>query len=1348
MTSIKHPLQTFMSKHIFKFGFTIAGIMILGVVLLLPNNRSFQETATTGTLEEAESGLEARIKRKVARTDYFNMIYGDPATHSIPADIIAREMAFAKGLPKMDEAAAKYSALGVTWVEAGPNDVSGRVRAIALDVTNSATILSGGMSGGIWKSTNSGADWRLVSESHLAVTRVAQDTRAGQTSTWYAGTGEKTGTSFNNGTESGEVLHGTGIYKSTDSGETWTRIQSSGPNTVATGLYDFVEELVVSPTTGSVLALLNQDGVHRSADGGATFTRVLGTDGNSRYGDIAVDANGNLLVVIFNTVDFVASGVYRSVDDGVTWTEVFENNGATFPSPYDNTYDRTVMAISASNPDVAWLLTYMGQKAETDHDDMRLFKLTISTGTYDNRSAGIPKYLDGNGAVNVGGFDTQGGYNMTIAVHPTDENHVVIGGTNLFRSRDGFATVEANKADGWIGGYAIANDISQYANHHPDNHALLFDPNSPNMLYSGHDGGISVNSDVTPVGAVNWTRLNNKYNITQFYQASIARDAGDNRIAAGAQDNGSPFFSFDGTTTSASVDQSSGDGAYQYLGTNVMYSSSQTGSARFYELDGGALSLVSIVKPCNGCGQLFVHPYTVDPTMETIAFYPAGQDLYRGVAPDGQNTFDFTWTKLDALQLPTGYGFSALTAFEGAGTGTLYYAGYSATGAPKTFRFNQSQTAINGATEVSIPGATAGGYILDIAVHPQDADEILVVISNYNTESLYYSANGGQTYTAVEGNLAGTGNNGPSVRSATILPMNGEKIFIVTTSTGTYSAQAMNGTSTTWTQEGASQMGNVPGAWIDSRVSDGRILVATHGRGAFVGTPATVSANTAPVATNVSGTGNEDATTSVTLSATDANSDALTYSVVAQPTNGTVTVSGTTATYTPTANSNGADSFTYKANDGTADSNTATASVTVTAVNDVPSFTIGGNQSIAVDAGAQTVSGWATGISAGPANESSQTVSFSVTASNLALFSSAPAVSANGTLTYTANAGMTGTSSIDVTVSDDGGTANGGVDASAAQTGSITVAASANAAPVAVDVTASGNEDERSDGQLSASDADFDALTYVVVVQPTNGTVTVNGSTASYIPNDDFNGIDTYTYKANDGTSDSNTATATVTVASVNDAPSFTVGASQTVNLSVGSAGEQTVVGWATDISAGPANESSQTVSFTFTQVEAAQFAVAPAVSADGVLTYTLSATASGVTALSLIISDDGGTENRGVDTNPVHQSFDLTIVNDTANEDAALPTEFALNGAYPNPFNPSTTISFDLPVAADVEIQVVDLIGRTVMSIPRQSMSAGANQRVQLNASSLTSGSYMYRVIVTGANLSDVKTGTFVLLK
>ena len=97
--------------------------------------------------------------------------------------------------------------------------------------------------------------------------------------------------------------------------------------------------------------------------------------------------------------------------------------------------------------------------------------------------------------------------------------------------------------------------------------------------------------------------------------------------------------------------------------------------------------------------------------------------------------------------------------------------------------------------------------------------------------------------------------------------------------------------------------------------------------------------------------------------------------------------------------------------------------------------------------------------------------------------------------------------------------------------------------------------------------------------------------------------------------------------------------------------------------------------------------------------------------------------------------------------DEGRLPEEFQLRGAYPNPFNPSTTIRFDLPEASEVGVVVIDLLGHQVLSVPSRQMAAGANQTLRIDASSLASGTYVYRVMVRGSQASTA-TGTMTLLK
>ncbi|MCA0757054.1 PKD domain-containing protein [Paenibacillus sp. N4] len=214
--------------------------------------------------------------------------------------------------------------------------------------------------------------------------------------------------------------------------------------------------------------------------------------------------------------------------------------------------------------------------------------------------------------------------------------------------------------------------------------------------------------------------------------------------------------------------------------------------------------------------------------------------------------------------------------------------------------------------------------------------------------------------------------------------------------------------------------------------------------------------NTPPVARTDSVQGHEDQPLSGALSASDAEGDDLTFSLVDQPLKGTVSIlpSGQ-FTFVPDADWNGTDSFTFKVNDGKEDSEPAVLSVTMDPVNDAPSFNKGEDQAANK---ADTVQGvnvpaWASGLSAGPANESGQALAFSVTNDRNDLFAVQPKVAPDGTLSFTPKAGISGTAAVSVILKDDGGTANGGVNASAVQTFNITIDAVAPVTEASVNPT-------------------------------------------------------------------------------------------------------------------------------------------------------------------------------------------------------------------------------------------------------------------------------------------------------
>lgn len=289
---------------------------------------------------------------------------------------------------------------------------------------------------------------------------------------------------------------------------------------------------------------------------------------------------------------------------------------------------------------------------------------------------------------------------------------------------------------------------------------------------------------------------------------------------------------------------------------------------------------------------------------------------------------------------------------------------------------------------------------------------------------------------------------------------------------------------------------------------------------------------------------------------TDVEGDAFTITSVTQGTTGTVVITGggTGLTYQPNADACGPDSFTYTITGGS----TATVTVTVTCVNDEPSFTAGANPTVLEDSGAYDAA-WATAISRGPSpTEDGQTLNFSVTGNtNVSLFSVAPAIDpATGNLSFTPAPNANGTADVTVTLSDNGGTSDGGDDTFGPVTLTINVTAQ-NDNPTAVDDAATVDEDSGATAVgVLANDDDApdtgETLTITNVQNPSTfgGTVLITGGGTglTYQPAGNFAGTDTFTYTIGDGNGGTATGTVTVTVTALNDAPLNTVPGAQTVD--------------------------------------------------------------------------------------------------------------------------------------------------------------------------------------------------------
>ncbi|HAS46147.1 MAG TPA: hypothetical protein DCS93_37045 [Microscillaceae bacterium] len=793
---------------------------------------------------------DKQLRRKENRLERLKMeqlMFRNPKTLTIPEQIRGKELNYvyssrAHLLPAFNRGARTTAG---SFKIRGPFNVGGRTRAMGIDTRNTDILMIGGASGGLYRSTNGGSSWTLVSnaQANPSITDIAQDPL--NQDTWYYTTGEAIGTVSTN--VGGARYLGDGVYKSTDNGVTWSQLASTDPASqvdFANGTrseWQYCHDIAIDPIDGAVL-VANIKGIYRSTDGGTSWTLVLdasaGFSNDMTHMDVLKTGTSTRVYFAGTHSGGTNKGFFTS-SDGVTWNKI------TDPTSMPSSWNRIEVAIAPSNSNTAWFFV------STTGGTYKLYKYNATTPSWIDRSSNLPD-LGGS----VGNLNTQGSYDMIMAVKPDNEDYIFIGGTSLYRSSDGFATKINDNNDGnsqWIGGYSPDNNVNSYPNHHPDIHSFKFFPNSNLIAICGHDGGVSKTTDITtnnsvPSGftkahPVTWTTFNNGYYTTQPYSVAIdPTTSGDNRLLLGFQDNGNWSVNNASSTAIWSEEIAGGDGCYGAIvaGENTRYHSTQRGAVLRVT---GASTLNPTtrnhVHPSAATDQLFVNPFILDKNDQKIMYYPAGTKLWRhndvasiSTGFNFSGTNDAGWNELTSATITSGK-ISALDVSKTTAN-VLYYG----TSAGQVFKIVDASTG-TAPTRTEITGASfpANAFVSCVSVDEDDANKVFVTFSNYEVISVFYTTDGGTNWTNVSGNLEentdGSGN-GPSIRwIVTHKLLTGSRIYYVGASTGLYSTETLNGGSTNWTQESTDVIGNVPVSMIKSRSVDGLVAVATHGKGAF-----------------------------------------------------------------------------------------------------------------------------------------------------------------------------------------------------------------------------------------------------------------------------------------------------------------------------------------------------------------------------------------------------------------------------------------------------------------------------------------------------------------------------------
>lgn len=781
----------------------------------------------------------------------------DPALGKIPEGSRLKELAFLRAFQENESGISARKMRGITWNQRGPWNVGGRTRGLAIDVSDPNHLMAGGVSGGIWQSKDAGKSWQKVSmpQAHPGCVSITQDPRPGKTHIWYALSGEIYGTSASGGDA---FYLGDGAFRSLDNGTTWAPIASTAAGTPNGFSISFQGgwRIVASPvdTVAACLYMATYGTIYRSRDTGNTWTAVIGSGNNSYFSDVAVTSEG--IVYAFLSSGGGTKGFYRSAD-GIHFTNIT-------PS-FLKSYDRTVIGINPNDENEVYFLS------ELPSDTSGGVKTTNYEGTPEYVSLLKYRYLSGDGSAGGGAwtnlsqnlpvnsanqfdkFNCQGGYDLLVKIQP-GTNHVFVGGTNLYRSTDGFSTPNQVQQ---IGGYAIATTLPNfgvYPNHHPDQHELYFVKGSPQKAYSVSDGGVNFTDDIN-AETVSWENRSLGYITSQFYSIAIDESKPfDQYVLGGLQDNGNYLTSSNNLTSTWRM-TINGDGAYNYIAPDRSFYviSTQLGNVRKVLLDErGAVLGKKRIDPAgyDKSAYNFINHLAVDPNDQNYLFMPIGKRLARLSnlrsieCNNDNNKLSAGWTisqdSIKTADLPDNIKAEiTFVAISKKPAGIVYIG----TSNKEIYRVNNPYSDQMTFTLLGVSRLPLRGYVSGISIDPEDANRVLVCYSNYNVNSLVYTQDGGSTWFLVGGNLEKNDNSSstnPSVRCVnTLVQADGTRRYFAGTSIGLFStdslilATAGSVNNTVWQQESADGIGAAVVTDIRVRQADGYVAVATHGNGVF-----------------------------------------------------------------------------------------------------------------------------------------------------------------------------------------------------------------------------------------------------------------------------------------------------------------------------------------------------------------------------------------------------------------------------------------------------------------------------------------------------------------------------------
>ena len=351
------------------------------------------------------------------------------------------------------------------WRLVGPFR-GGRAPAVVGDPDNPMVFYMGTAHGGVWKTVDAGANWRNVTDRFFDLASVgAVDVSRSNSRIVYVGTGE--GNAYQHTTP------GDGVWKSTDGGETWTRVGLENTRHIARILvHPTNPDIVYVAARGDIYGSNSDRGVFRTKDGGRTWERVLYKSDKAGAIGLSMDPSSpNILIASLNEYarlpwDEVSggpdSGIYKTIDGGTNWTEITHSPGLP-----KGVIGKSVLAISPARPTRYY--------AMVEADDGGLFRSEDSGATWTRVSADVAMLFNPM-------------MYFQIAADTGDANTLYVLSQALYKSTDGGKT------------------FSVMPMRHADHHQLWIDPKNPRRMIDGGDGGGTITLD----GGLSWSTIDNQ----------------------------------------------------------------------------------------------------------------------------------------------------------------------------------------------------------------------------------------------------------------------------------------------------------------------------------------------------------------------------------------------------------------------------------------------------------------------------------------------------------------------------------------------------------------------------------------------------------------------------------------------------------------------------------------------------------------------------------------------------------------------------------------------------------------------------------------------------------------------